>query len=172
MLDLLAAKEIPPESPGNSRFWLEGDRLAWLESDGTATWLVLGGPGESPRALRGWRGVDISLSVSPDRKLLLARTGVPPWEYRPEESRCRGIITPALKGLKPEGKVPEEIVYEVASGRWIELPWWPAEEKPVSDSNRVWAGPRTLARTGPGYFALEDVDRPGVLRPVIGRATD
>jgi ABC-type transport system involved in multi-copper enzyme maturation permease subunit len=172
LLDLPTGKEISPESPRALRIWLDGDRLAWLESDGAATWLLLGRPGEPPVALRGWSGVDVLLEASPDRKRLLLRTTEPPKEGSSDVWKCWEFTTPSLRGRVPGGKVPEARVYEVASGRWIDLPWWSRDGQRGGEFARVWAGPRTLARTGPGFFALEDLDRPGTVRNVIGHAVE
>jgi hypothetical protein len=172
LFDLSSGKEIPPQSPRGARTWLDGDRLAWLESDGSATWLLLGHPGESPEVLRGWKGVDVNLDASPDRKWLFVRTTEPPTEGASDSSMCRELATPTLGGRATDGKVPEARVYEVATGRWVDLPWWSRDGKGDARFARVWAGPRTLARTGPGFFALEDLDRPGVLRDVIGHAVE
>ncbi len=172
LLDLGSSKEIPPQVPhlpSRAVHWLAGDTLAWLETDGTTTWLLLGRPGEPARPLRGWRGLEVELAPSPDRARLLVHAGALSKERSMAAWMCQRFRTPALDSLAPEGMTPESRVYEVATGRWTELPAWTQESDPATRCARVWAGARTVARTGPGYFALEDLDHLGVLRPVIGR---
>ena len=169
LLDLESSREIPPQVPYRAVHWLAGDTLAWLETDGTTTWLLLGRPGEPARPLRGWRGLEVELTPSPDLARLLVHAGNPSTERSMAAWLCQRFRTPGLEALAAGGTAPESRVYEVATGRWTELPAWVPEADPSSSCSRVWAGPRTLARTGPGYFALEDLDHPGVLRPVIGK---
>ena len=172
LLDLPTGKEIPPQVPRGAVSWLAGDALAWMESDGVETRLLLGSPGEEAKVLRRWRNVDAYLEISPDRKLLFVRAGERSKDRVADDAKCPELRARSFNGLPPEGIVPEARVYEVATGRWIDLPRWKPDGMPGGRFARIWAGPRTLARTGPGFLALEDIDRPGVLRPVIGRASD
>jgi hypothetical protein len=169
LLDIESSKETSPQVPYRSVHWLAGDALAWLETDGTTTWLLLGRPGEPARPLRGWRGLEVELAPSPDLARLLVHASALSKERSKTAWMCQRFRTPGLEGLAADGTAPESRVYEVATGRWTGLPTWAPEADPSSWCSRVWAGPRTLARTGPGYFALEDLDHPGVLRPVIGK---
>jgi hypothetical protein len=71
----------------------------------------------------------------------------------------------------------------MTTGAWDEIEAWPSEETKVSSKmapgwyegwsySTTWAGPGTLARTGPGVLALEHLDRPGELLAVVGSMGD
>jgi hypothetical protein len=170
LLDLSTGNEIPPQSPHVDRAWLEGDRLAWLESNDVATWLLMSRPGESPSVLRGWKRAHAKIEASPDRKLLLVRT-VPPG--KPELSwGCPDFTTPSLRDRVPDAEASETLVYEAATGKWVDVSWVTMHGRRYRAFSPVWAGPRTLAHTGRGLLAFEDVDRPGVLRDVIGHVAE
>ena len=83
---------------------------------------------------------------------------------------CQEFATAKLSSLEPTGKPMENLFFDPSTSQWSEAPRWESAERHPGRYRRVWAGPRTLARTGPGYLALEDIDHPGTIRDVIGHA--
>jgi hypothetical protein len=169
VLDLESRREIGPQLPRGARVWLSGDVLAWTEASGDTTWLLVARPGEEPKAVRGWRKSSVNLEPSPDSALLLVevRASI---SGNSDAQRCPPPAEPLRTGGAPMGTVPETGILNPQRSTWIALPRWDREDTTPRTGGRTWAGPSTLARTGPGYLALEDIDRPGVIRDVIGHA--
>ena len=169
ILELENGLDLGPPSPLGRRTWLSGDVLAWLETSGDTTWLFVARPGEDPKPVRGWRTAFVQLQPSPDRALLLvhARGSA---RHSDLANRCPGPSASRVAGLVASGPVPQTGIYDPGRGVWSDLPAWEPAEGLNFDCERVWAGPRTLARTGPGFLALEDIDRPGAIREVLGRS--
>jgi hypothetical protein len=170
LLDLSTGKDVLPDARSDARNWLAGDALAWKETDERETWLLLARPGEMPKAVRRWSDLDVSLQVSPDRKLLLVEAFPRMNSLSAEETLCKVSETAVLARDLPVVSSPGTAVYDVARGTWTDLNPWRADTYVGEHWRRRWAGPRTLSRTGPGFLALEDLDRPGVVRDVIGHA--
>jgi hypothetical protein len=170
LLDLSTGKEILPEVRSDARNWLAGDALGWKETDERETWLLLARPGDTPKAVRGWRDLDVSLHVSPDRKRILVETFPRRGGVSAEDTRCKLSETALLARDLPVVSSPGAAVYDVERGTWTDLEPWRTGDFVGVRWRRLWAGPRTLARTGPGFLALEYLDRPDVVRDVIGHA--
>jgi hypothetical protein len=153
VLDLDTGEEIEVEGLVRDARWLEGDALVWVETHGSEKHLVMAEPRGPRRELGTWRDRAVDLQVSPDRTRLLVNVF---------------NVLDALGGAILERQIVESRIYEPADDRWIDLAVWP--EKPYEGYlySTTWAGPRTIARTGPHVLAFEQVERPGALVPVIG----
>ena len=124
-------------------------------------------PGGPPRVVRTWSGVEVLIDVSPDLRRILVGIGT-----LTGERDAAGFI------LSGGFQYREEWVYEVAGDRWLPVArWerrggafrqWGNESFDFSQYRRGWAGPRTLARMGPGLLAFEEIDSPGSIRYVFG----
>jgi hypothetical protein len=102
----------------------------------------------------------VGIEVSPDGRRLLVNVAQ---TERPVEDASGGPI---------RRRPLETWAYDVVVGDWQQLDAWPDREIDGFDYRTVWAGPETIARTGPGVLALESLSRPGDLRFVIGSASD
>lgn len=118
--------------------WIAGDRLVWSVDETDATRLFEARPGAPPRELRSWTPGVVTLAPSPNRTRLLV-------QIRPDAS----------------SSVTSAAVLEVEPSRWIEVDPPPTAASPGDVHRLAWAGPSMLARSGPGYCLLQDLDRPG-----------
>ena len=147
--DLITGEAHPREE--RTRWeWLEGDRLAWLERHGAATILLEGAPGEASRALRTWQTGTVTTSVSPDRKRLLVKVhvlGAGAKPFRMESGQS----------LSADARVTELWLYETATGQLTDATDWIDTSKPLEEQQISWSGPQTLALTGVGTLALQDL---------------
>lgn len=181
LLDLTNGIELHAEGLPARAVWLQGDRLAWVETAGVARRLMLAEPGAAPRTLKEWsdrdrrsgpqsrdrssREVRVSAVPSPDRQRLLVTV------YRELSPRPANDIEVDERGEATvvAGMISESLVYDAVEDRWTELPIWPEFLLRGTEHHRTWAGPRTIARTATGFLALEDLARPGEVRTIIGR---
>ncbi len=150
--------------------WISGDRLVWLDDLEHRSRLFVGAPGESPKVLREWR--DSQVGIEPSTDGLAVFVSVIPAGGPPTTDPKRRPSDPALfAGSAPNGTSPEELVYLPDEDRF--LPPEPPFSDRLNDHRYTqWAGPRTLARIGPGVVYFEDIDAPGKRRFVIGGARD
>ncbi len=147
--DLTTGQAHPRE--GRTRWeWLEGDRLAWLERAGATTTLLEGAPGEPPRTLGTWQAGTVTTAVSPDRKRLLVKV------YRLGEE-SKPFFSETGQHLTADARLTGLWVYETATGRMTEATDWVDRSKPLEEQRISWSGPRTLALTGTGTLALQDL---------------
>ena len=137
--------------------WIADDRLLWHQRDGRERSLWIAGPTEAPRRLRSWpSGVRVRSEPSSDGSLLLVEVfDIGQDETAPEHLQCSHL---------------ERWVYDVRADEWRALEVWPSRPYRYQQDACAtrWAGPRTLARCGPGFLALEDLDAPGRTREVFG----
>jgi hypothetical protein len=149
VLDIVSGGEVLPAVPrGAGARWLADDRLVWLESDGTRSWLMLASPGHDAEVLRFWERGSLSIEVSPDRGKLLAVVigGAPAGPAR------RVAAAPTVS---PErvGTFPEASVFDSAAGGWTKLALpdltkhaaGPETFPPLAAAS--WAGPDTVVFT-------------------------
>jgi ABC-type transport system involved in multi-copper enzyme maturation permease subunit len=162
VLDVETGERLQIDADRHSTRWLDGDLLAWTRTtrEPTTTRLLLGRPGEPPTELRVWSGVDVSLLASPDRNSLLAISH----EVLEEQAAAAFPDT----SIPTRRKVEHVAVYELDTKRWIDLARWPEDGYGGYEFRTEWAGPRTVARTGPGVLAFESIDAPGKLRAFLG----
>jgi len=162
VLDLQTGAAIPVEGLGRGALWTEGDFLVWVER-GPQSRVARTSPGGAIETLREWTGAWVELGVSPDgRRLLVNVAGTP----TPPQLGESGSGDPVHR------RPLETWVHTVATGEWARFDAWPDREVEGLSYRTVWAGPETIARTGPGILALESLARPGELRFVIGSSSD
>lgn len=159
ILDLETGTEIPVEGLNRGAAWADNDVLVWVER-GPMSRVRWTSPGGTPVTLREWTGVWVGIEVSPDGRRLLVNVAQ---TERPVEDASGGPI---------RRRPLETWAYDVVGGDWQQLDAWPDREIEGVDYRTVWAGPETIARTGPGVLALESLSRPGDMRFVIGSASD
>lgn len=160
VLDLRTGKEVPVEGlVRETARWLRGDILLWTVRGRDETRLLRATLGETPAVLRRFDG-PVEVEVSPDRRRILVSV------LEISGGLAAGADEP------PRPKPLESLVYEAGTGRWVQLATWPSHGTIGRSERTAWAGPTTLARTGPGFLALESLAAPGRLRAVIGSATD
>lgn len=157
ILDLETGEEIQIEGLVRQAEWLNDDLLFWVDTVGSERRLVVAEPGSTPKVLKSWSGLAVVLQVSPDRKRLLV-------------TASKALETQAEIVL--EQQIVQTWVFDTSDGRWTELTAWPAHPYKGYTYATTWAGPRTLARTGPRVLALESLERPGEFIPVIGSLHD
>ena len=150
--------------------WLDGDRMVWYEILEHKTRMFVGTPGEAPKAVREWHDAEVGIRSSPDRRTVFI--SVIPAFGAPSVAAGRPLPDPArFEGSVPQGSAPEELVYVPDEDRVVSL-GHPFSDRPNDQRYSVWAGAKTLARIAPGVVYFEDIDRPGVLRFVIGGSSD
>ncbi len=168
--ELPTGTDLPAPRVTRTARWLAGDRLVWTETTRGRTRLLTALPGGAPRPLREWNGADIELDPSPDRALVLvmarpASAGRGRTERREPEDAAPG--PDAWESPAGRGVVPELLVFEPETNRWTRLP-----DRLISGVagpwRTSWAGPRTIARAGPGVVELLDLDRLDSPRYVLG----
>jgi hypothetical protein len=141
--------------------WLTGDRLAWLEKEGSSTRLLWGAPGEEPELLRRWEGGSVTMAASPDRERLLVSAfdlGEDPKSYRFQFGQK----------LPADARLSEMWIVEPAAARWIDAASWVDRSLTFREQRVNWAGPGTLALTGPGFLALREIDPSAEPRYLFG----
>jgi len=157
ILDLESGEEIAVEGLVRQARWLNGDVLFWFDTVGSERRLVTVEPGGTPKVLRSWSDLGVGLQVSPDRERLLVTA------FRDLETQSEIVL---------EQQIDQTWVFDPTDDRWTELTSWPAHPYKGSAYATTWAGPRTLARTGPRVLAFESLERPGEFIPVIGSLDD
>ena len=157
ILDLETGEEIPVEGLVRQAKWLNGDVLFWVDTVGSERRLVTVEPGGTPKVLRSWSDLGVGLQVSPDRERLLVTAS------RALDTQSEAVL---------EQQIVQTWVFDPAEDRWTELTAWPAHPYKGYTYATAWAGPRTLARTGPRVLAFESLERPGEFIPVIGSLHD
>lgn len=153
ILDLRTGEEIFVEGVAHGARWLDRDLLYWVEQDGPTKRLVTAQPGGVPRTLKSWSDVEIGLQVSPGHDRLLVTAS------KVLEEQTAVVL---------EQRIVQTWVYDPAGERWTELTAWPDHPYRGYAYATMWAGPRTIARTGPGVLVFENLERPGESIPVIG----
>jgi ABC-type transport system involved in multi-copper enzyme maturation permease subunit len=161
--DLESGQRIPigvSSIPFLGSAWLDGEILVWIDGRGAErVTLRSWRPGQEPRVLReiahSGEKASVYLDASPDgmRALITVRERV-------EDS---GSEDPE----PPELLLARALVYDPRGETWVELTGRP-QDRVNPYFSTYWAGPKTVACTGDGFIALEDVDDPGNLRYVLG----
>jgi hypothetical protein len=132
--------------------------------------MFVGTPGGPPRPIREWREANVGIFPSPDRRAVFV--SVLPAGGAPSAAAGRAVPDTAdFQAGVTQGSATEEIVYLPGEDRFVTL-GHPFSDRPSDQRYSVWAGPKTLARIAPGVVYLEDIDRPGALRFVIGGSRD
>jgi hypothetical protein len=170
VVDLQAVKGDGVISAPRWSFWVDGDRLIWRETLEHRTRMFVGTPGGPPRPIREWREANVGIFPSPDRRAVFV--SVLPAGGAPSAAAGRAVPDTAdFQAGVTQGSATEEIVYLPGEDRFVTL-GHPFSDRPSDQRYSVWAGPKTLARIAPGVVYLEDIDRPGALRFVIGGSRD
>ena len=132
--------------------------------------MVLELPGGVPKPLREWHDAQVRVETSRDGHAVFV--SAIPAGGAPTIDASRPAPDPALfEGSIPNGIAPEEVVYLPEENRFVPL-GHAFSTRPNDQRYSEWAGPKTLARIAPGVVYFEDIDRPGVLRFVIGGPGD
>ncbi len=170
IVDLSAGPDRPSADGPSRLWWISGDRFVWLEDLEHKTRMFVGTPGGSPKVLREWRDSQVGLGASPDGRAVFV--SVIPAGGPPATDPKRRMPDLALfESTVPTGTSPEELVYDLDEDRFLPL-GPPFSNRPNDHRHTQWAGPKTLARIGPGVVCFEDLDAPGKRRFVIGGARD
>lgn len=147
--------------PTRNLFWLADDRIAWTETAGDTTVLMLAEVGEPGRPLEAWKNAHASLMPTPGGGALVA--SIVEREAAGPKERSWGLGEDEVGSLPPMpgfGPVPSHRAYVVAEDRWIDVshvfgrsgPEWPRYRP---------AGPNLVLRTGLGQAELVSIDRSG-----------
>jgi ABC-type transport system involved in multi-copper enzyme maturation permease subunit len=158
------ATPLPPLDAPGAR-WLAGDRLVWIEILGDRTRLLIATPGAPPAAVREWRVATVGIETAPDGRavfvsVIKAGAGfVEPSSRRGDPANFEGTVF--------AGAVPEEVVYLADENRFV-TPGPPFSTVANDQRYTQWAGGKTLARISSGSVYLQDIERPGQGRYVIG----
>ena len=129
--------------PTRTAEWLSGDRLVWVEKDGSDRRLMLGHPHDA-RELRSFPSAWTWFRTAPDRQRLL--------------------IANRLPGEPPR---IDQWVYEIETDRWQDIRR-PHEDPNAWFGSAQWAGAGALAFVGQGYLALQHLERPEEFEYVLG----
>jgi hypothetical protein len=157
VLDLETGEELDSGVVVQRARWLTGDVLFWIETEGSESRLVTAEPGGAPEVLRSWSDLRVSLQPSPDRDRLLVTVSE---------------ILDSQQGVLTEQQIVQTWVFDPADDSWTELTTWPDHPYKGYAYGTTWAGPRTVAITGPRVLVFESLDRPGEIVSVIGSLQD
>jgi hypothetical protein len=150
--------------------WAGGEHLVWQESLEHATRLFAESPGTPPQALREWRDAQVGVQPSPDGRAVFV-SAIPAGEAPTTDARRKRPDVSLFEGPATSGTAPEELVYLPAEGRFVTV-GPPFSDRAHDHRYSQWAGPKTLARIGPGVVYFEDIDDPGKRRFVVGGPGD
>ena len=142
--------------------WVGDDHLAWtVDREGKTRLFVAALPAPAV-AIREWSTVHLRLEVSPDGKALLVTAQS--WTVSSDAPADAALFaTPVAAGSPGEAGI-----YSIDDGHWRTL-----SPRRIDDTHFTqWAGPNTIAGTGPGVVYLEDLDHPGMRRFVLGAEED
>lgn len=170
IVDLSAGPNaLTADSPLKLR-WISGDRFVWLEDLEHETRMFVGSPGGSPKVLRKWRDSQVGIEPSPEGQAVFVSV-IPAGVSPVTDPRHRRSDPALFEASVPSGASPEELVYLPDEDRFLPL-GPPFSDRRNDHRYTQWAGPKTLARIGPGVVYFEEIDAPGKRRFVIGGARD
>jgi ABC-type transport system involved in multi-copper enzyme maturation permease subunit len=148
----LDSGEVYPLPECLRALWIGANRFVCMEEGDQGPSLTIGLPGELREELRAWRGGQIALEVSPDKRRLMIQL----WLQEAGAEEEGGFWSQGA-WWKTGGRLRELWVFDIEARTFQDLSPLLGEQHDSRPAAIHWAGPDTMALSGPGRLALADL---------------